>query len=146
MRRLRSGFSAPGFPIVIAAVINLFVLICFLVWLPVHRLPRYGMSFYLPEAHYRMASFSRDNLYIVSVTAGDVARAYVGGVEVPGGIQGLQTRLDEWAALREKSQKKDVTIMFEFDPAVSAGEQQRLIDMVLTRGFRCSLIGRPAVH
>ncbi|MBE6418243.1 MAG: hypothetical protein E7033_07245 [Akkermansiaceae bacterium] len=146
MRRLRSGFDTPGFPVVIAAVVNLFLLICFLVWLPVHRLPRYGMSFYLPEAHYRMASFSRDNLYIVTVTAGENARAYAGGVEVPGGIQGLQARLDEWAALRDKSQKKDVTVMLEFDPAVSAGEQQRLIDMVLTRGFRCSLIGRPSVN
>lgn len=146
MRRLRYGFNTPGFPVVIAAVVNLFLLICFMVWLPVHRLPRYGMSFYLPDAHYRMAPFTRDNLHIVTITAGEAPRAYAAGVEVPGGLTGLQARLDEWAALRDTSQKKDVTVMLEFDPAVSAGEQQRIIDMVLTRGFRCSLIGRPALN
>ena len=137
MRRVRSTLGSPGYPIVIAAGANLFLLFCFLVWSPVHRLPRFGVNVYSPESHFVMDS-------IVTITPGVKPRVYAEGVLLPGGLDELSDKLDAWAA-QVKGRKQNTTILLECDPAVSAGTQQKLIDMVLLRRFTCSLVGRPAV-
>lgn len=144
MRRVRSTLGSPGYPIVIAAGANLFLLFCFLVWSPVHRLPRYGVNVYSPESHFVMDSYNRNNLHIITVTPGEKPRVYAEGVLLDGGLEALSAKLDEWAAA-VPGRKENVTILLECDPAVSAGTQQKLIDMVLLRKFTCSLVGRPAV-
>lgn len=144
MRRVRSTLSTPGYPIVFAAGANLFLLICFLVWLPVHRLPRFGMNVYSPESHFVMDSYNRNNLHIVTITPGDTPRVYTDGILLSGGLTALSAKLDEWSAATP-GRKENMTILLECDPSVSAGTQQKLIDMVLLRKFTCSLVGRPAV-
>lgn len=144
MRRVRSTLGSPGYPIVIAAGANLFLLFCFLVWSPVHRLPRFGVNVYSPESHFVMDSYNRDNLHIVTITPGEKPRVYAEGVLLPGGLDELSDKLDAWAA-QVKGRKQNTTILLECDPAVSSGTQQKLIDMVLLRRFTCSLVGRPAV-
>ena len=145
MRRVRSSLGSPGYPIVIAAGVNLFLLFCFMVWAPVHRLPRFGVNVYAPESHFVMDSYNRNNLHIITITPGETPRVYAEGVLLSNGIESLATKLDEWAATTT-GRKEDVTILLECDPAVSAGMQQKLIDMVLLRKFTCSLVGRPAIN
>lgn len=142
MRRVRSTLGSPGYPIVIAAGANIFLLFCFLVWAPVHKLPRFGVNVYPPESHFVMDSYNRDNLHIITVTAGESPRIYAEGALLPHGFDSLGEKLDAWAA-QAPSRKNAVTILIECDAAVSAGTQQRIIDMVLQRQFTCSLVGRP---
>ena len=145
MRRVRSTLGSPGYPVVIAAGANLFLLFCFMVWAPVHRLPRFGVNVYSPESHFVMDSYNRNNLHIITITPGETPRVYAEGVLLSNGLASLAAKLDEWAAATT-GRKEDVTVLIECDPAVSAGMQQKLIDMVLLRKFTCSLVGRPAVN
>ena len=145
MRRIQSTLSTPGYPIVIAAGANLFLLFCFLVWSPVHRLPRFGVNVYPPESHFVMEAYNRDNLHIVTITPGDTPRIHVEGIILPGGLDALPAKLDEWAAATP-GRKQNTTIIIEGDPAVSYGNLSKLIDMVLQRNFTLSLQGRPAVE
>ncbi len=145
MRRVRSTLSSPGYPILIAAGVNLFLLFCFMVWSSVHKLPRYGVNVYVPESHFVMDSYNRDNLHIITITPGDSPRVYAGGKMLENGLKSLESTLDTWAA-QAPARKDAVTILIECDPAVSAGIQQQVIDMVLLRQFTCSLVGRPALN
>lgn len=145
MRRVRSTLSSPGYPIVIAAGANLFLLFCFMVWAPVHKLPRYGVNVYSPESHFVMDSYNRDNLHIITICPGETPRVYAEGVLLNGSCDALSAKLDEWAAATT-GRKEDTTILIECDPAVSAGTQQKIIDMVLLRQFTCSLVGRAATN
>ena len=142
MRRVRTTLNSPGYPILIAAGFNVFLLICFLVWAPVHSLPRYGMSFYLWESHHEMESYQRDNLHFLTITAGENPRVYVDGVQMEGGLSDLPARLKEW---QETSAKKKKTILLECDPAGTSGVQNQICDLVMTYGFECSIVGRPSV-
>ena len=144
MRRVRSTLSSPGYPILIAAGVNLFLLFCFMVWSSVHKLPRYGHNVYVPESHFVMDSYNRNNLHIVTIAPGQPPLIYAEGKLLENGLKSLQDTLDAWAA-QAPARKDSVTILIECDPTVSAGIQQQVIDMVLLRQFTCSMVGRPAL-
>ena len=92
-----------------------------------------------------MDSYNRDNLHIITITPGESPRVYAGGKMLENGLKSLESTLDTWAA-QAPARKDAVTILIECDPAVSAGVQQQVIDMVLLRKFTCSLVGRPALN
>lgn len=92
-----------------------------------------------------MEAYNRDNLHIVTITPGAPPRIYVEGIILPGGLDALPAKLDEWAAATP-GRKQNTTIIIEGDPAVSYGNLSKLIDMVLQRNFTLSLQGRPAVE
>lgn len=142
MRRVRTTLTSPGYPILIAAGFNVFLLFCFLIWAPVHSLPRYGMTFHLWESHHEMESYQRDNLHFLTITAGENPRVYVDGVQMEGGLNELPTHLENW---KKDTAKKKLTILLECDPAVTSGMQNQICDLVMRYGFECSVIGRPTV-
>ena len=144
MRRVRCTLGSPGYPILITAGVNLFLLLCFCVWLQVHSLPRFGVNVYPEASHFAMESYNRNNLHIVTITAGEEPRVYTDGVQVEGGLKGLPTLLDAWAA-GMTTRRDNMTIIIECDPAASAGVLQRSVDMVLQRKFTCSVSGSPAI-
>jgi hypothetical protein len=144
MRRVRSTLSSPGYPILITAGVNLFLLLCFCVWLQMHRLPRFGVNVYPEASHFAMDAYNRDNLHIITITAGNTPRVYAEGELIEGGMDGLPARLDAWAA-GMTTRRNNMTIILQCDPAASAGVLQKAIDMVLQRKFTCSVAGRPAI-
>ncbi len=145
MRRVRSTLGSPGYPILIAAGVNLFLLLCFCVWLQVHRMPRFGVNVYPEASHFVMESYNRDNLHVVTISAGEIPRVYAEGVEITGGMKGLPAQLDTWAK-GMSTRPSNMTIILECDPAASAGVLQKAIDLVLQRKFTCSVAGRPATE
>lgn len=144
MRRVRSTLGSPGYPILIAAGVNLFLLLCFCVWLQVHRLPRFGVNVYPEASHFAMDSYNRNNLHIITITAGEAPRVYAEGVQLKDGLNSLPATLDAWAA-GMTTRRDNMTIILECDPATSAGVLQKAIDMVLQRKFTCSIAGRPSI-
>ena len=144
MRRVRSTLGSPGYPIVIAAGASLFLLLCFIAWASVHSTPRYGVNVYLPESHFVMEEYNRNNFHIITITPGENPRIYIEGRILPGGLDALPAKLDEWAAATP-GRKQNTTIIIEGDPAVSYGTICQLDDMILKRQFSLSHQGRPAV-
>ena len=144
MRRVRTNLAAPGYSILIAAGFNVFLLICFIIWAPVHSLPRYGLSFYSWESHHEMESYQRDTLHFVTISSGESPRVYADGIQMDGGLAELPTRLAEWKQLPGTAKKK-MTILLECDPAVTSGLQNQICDLIMLHGFECSIVGRPSI-
>lgn len=141
MHRVRSTLKEGGFPILVVAGVNLFLLLCTCVLLTNHLGPRFGYTVQPQESHFRMASYDRNNTYTVSVAPGDSPRIYVGGDLVRGGFEGFEKQLAAW----DCPVPSRVSVILVMDTAVPVGVSQRLTDMILSHGFTCSYAGVPAL-
>lgn len=129
--------------IVIAAVMSLFLVLCIMVMLPNHIVPRFGVLARPSESHFVMGSYDRSTGHVVTVAPGpgDTPRVFVESKEVPGGLKGFEDCLREW----DCETPSRVRVLLVVDAAVPAGVLQRLTDMVLSHGFSCGFSGIPAV-
>lgn len=141
MRRVRSSLKEGGFPILVVAGVNLFLLLCTCVLLSNHLGPRFGFTVQPQESHFRIGSYDRNNTHIVSVAAGDSPRIYVGADLVRGGFEGFEQQLAAW----DCPAPSRVSVILVLDKAVPSGVAHRLTDMILSHGFTCSYAGVPAL-
>jgi hypothetical protein len=142
MRRVRTTLKQGGFPILVVAGVNLFLVLCVCVLLSNHLGPRFGFTVQPQESHFRIGAYDRDNTHIVSVAPGDVPRIYVGSTLLRGGYEGFEEQLRLW----DCPTPSRVSVILVMDKAVSSGAAQRLADMVLSHGFTCSFAGVPALE
>lgn len=142
MRRVRSTLKEGGFPILVVAAVNLFLVLCICVLLSNHLGPHYGYTVQPQESHFMIGAYNRDFTHIVSVAPGDSPRIYVGGELVRGGYEGFEKYLDEWKG----SNPSRVSVILVLDKAVSSGVSMRLTDMILSRGYTCSYAAVPAIE
>ena len=143
MRRVRSSLKNGGFPILVIALVNLFLVLCVCVLLSNHLVPRFGYSVQPQESHFVIGSYNRDYTHIVSVAPGDTPRIYVGAELVRGGYEGFDKFLRDWAPEGNPSK---VSVILVLDKAVSAGVSQRLTDMILSHGYTCCYAAVPAIE
>ena len=142
MRRVRSTLKEGGFPILVVAAVNLFLLLSICVLLSNHLGPRFGFTVQPQESHFRIGSYDRDNTHIVSVAPGDSPRIYVGADLVRGGYEGFEKQLAGW----DCDNPSRVSVILVLDKAVPSGVAHRLTDMILSHGFTCSYAGVPAIE
>lgn len=142
MRRIRSTLKEGGFPILVVAAMNLFLVLCVSVLLSNHLGPHYGYVVQPQESHFVIGAYNRDYTHIVSVAPGDNPRIYVGSELVRGGYEGFEECLNEW----HNEMPSRVTVILVLDKAVSSGVAQRLTDMILSHGYSCSYAGVPAIE
>ena len=142
MRRVRSTLNEGGFPILVVAAVNLFLVLCVCVLLSNHLGPHYGYTVQPQESHFVIGSYNRDYSHIVSVAPGDSPRIYVGAELVRGGYEGFEKCLDEWG----NGNPSRVSVILVLDKAVSSGVSQRLTDMILARGYMCCHAAVPAIE
>lgn len=142
MRRVRSTLKESGFPILVVAAVNLFLVLCVCVLLSNHLVPRFGYTVQPQESRFVIGSYNRDYTHIVSVAPGDTPRIYVGAELVRGGYDGFAGYLDKWKIANPSR----VSVILVMDKAVSAGVAQRLTDMILSRGYSCSYAAVPAIE
>ncbi len=143
MRRVRSTLKEGGFPILVVAAVNLFLVLCVCVLLSNHLGPHYGYTVQPQESHFVIGSYNRDYTHIVSVAPGNAPRIYVGSELVRGGYDGFEKYLNEWNTSGNPSK---VSVILVLDKAVSAGVSQRLTDMILSHGYTCSYAAVPAIE
>jgi biopolymer transport protein ExbD len=139
MRRVRSKLSDSGMSVIALAGVNLVLLLCICVLLNSHRLPKYGLNVVPAESHFLLSQYDRTQTHVISITPGEHPRYYLEGVEIKGGLSGVQAQLDKWRC----EQPSRVTVILVNDAAVPSGTVQAVVDSVLTRGFNCALSGRP---
>lgn len=142
MRRVRSTLKEGGFPIIVVAGVNLFLVLCVCVLLSNHLMPRFGFTVQPQETHFAIESYNRDLTHIVSVAPGVEPRLYVGSELVRGGLSGFEQQLKLWATPNPSR----VSVILVLDKAVPAGVVHRLTDMVLSHGYTCSYAGVPALE
>lgn len=142
MRRVRSTLKESGFPILVVAAVNLFLVLCVCVLLSNHLMPRFGYMVQPQESRFVIGSYNRDYTHIVSVAPGDIPRIYVGSELVRGGYDGFAEYLEKWDAANASR----VSVILVLDKAVSAGVAQRLTDMILSCGYSCSYASVPAIE
>lgn len=142
MRRVRSTLKNGGSPIVVIAVVNLFLVLCIGVLLTNHLTPRYGVAVQPQETHFTIGAYDRDFSHIVSVAPGDVPRIYVGAELVQGGYEGFEAQLKTW----DSANPSRTMVILVIDKAVPSGVVQTLTDMILLHGFSCSYSGVPALE
>lgn len=142
MRRVRSTLKEGGFPILVVAGVNLFLVLCVCVLLSNHLGPRFGFTVQPDESHFSIGSYDRDRTHIVSVAPGDMPRIYVGSKLVRKGYEGFEKHLASWNAPNPSR----VSVILVIDKAVSSGVVNKLTDMILSHGFTCSYAGVPALE
>ena len=142
MRRVRSTLKEGGFPILVVAAVNLFLVLCVCVLVSNHLGPHYGHTVQPQESHFVIGAYNRNYSHIVSVAPGDSPRIYVGAELVRGGYEGFEKYLDEW----KDSNPSRVSVILVMDKAVSSGVAMRLTDMILARGYSCSYAAVPAIE
>ena len=143
MRRVRSTLKEGGFPILVVATVNLFLVLCVCVLLSNHLGPHYGYTVQPQESHFVIGSYNRDCTHIVSVAPGDTPRIYVGAELVRGGYEGFEQFLRDWTPEGNPSK---VSVVLVLDKAVSSGVSQRLTDMILSHGYTCCYAAVPAIE
>lgn len=143
MRRVRSTLKEGGFPILVVATVNLFLVLCVCVLLSNHLGPHYGYTVQPQESHFVIGSYNRDYTHIVSVAPGDTPRIYVGAELVRGGYEGFEQFLRDWTPEGNPSK---VSVVLVLDKAVSSGVSQRLTDMILSHGYTCCYAAVPAIE
>lgn len=141
MKRVRSGLNDSGFPIVVIAGVNLFLLLCLCVLLSNHRMPRYGAGVRPAESHFIMGRQDRAHTHLLTVLPGETPRVFLEDREIEGGLNGVESVLAGW----DCASPSRVSVVLVCDEAAPAGALQKLADMVLCHGFSCSFAGRPAV-
>ena len=143
MRIRHNSLPDRGPAIVIVAVVLLFLVLCILVLLPNHIVPRYGMLARPSESHFVMGSYDRATGHVVSVALGanGSPRVFVESKEIPGGLQGFEACLSQW----DCDTPSRVRVLLVVDAAVPSGILQQLTDMALSHGFSCGFSGIPAV-
>lgn len=144
MRRVRSNLNGTGLPIVAAAGINLFMILCVCVLLQNHRLPRFGYNVKPYESHFVIDSYDRSVSHIITVTPGKTPRFFLEENEIPGGMEGIEECLRSWK--NPEIDSSLVTVNLVCDEAVSAGTLQQLTDMILRYGYTCVFSGRPPIN
>lgn len=142
MRRVRSTLKSAGVPILVAAGVNVFLVLCLCVLLTNHLTPRFGYTVQPQESHFTIASYDRNHTHIVSVAPGETPRLYVGANLVKDGFEGFEAQLASW----NSSNPSHVSVVLVIDKAVPAGVVHRLTDMILSHGFTCSYAGVPALE
>lgn len=142
MRRVRSTLKEGGFPILVVAAVNLFLVLCVCVLLSNHLGPHFGYTVQPQESHFVIGSYNRDYTHIVSVAPGNTPRIYVGSELVRGGYEGFEKHLSEWKIANPSR----VSVILVLDKAVSAGVSQRLTDMILSHGYSCSYAAVPTIE
>ncbi len=139
MRRVRSSLPHIGFPIIVTAGINLFLLLCAIVLFSNHLTPSYGVRVYPARTHYGIGSYDRDNLRIITIMPGNSPRFFVDSTEIQGGFEGVERLFTEW----DCPNPSQLNVIVNADEAVTFGVLQRLMDMVLDHGFTAHVAGRP---
>lgn len=139
MRRIRSNLKGSGFPIVMLAGVNLFVILCMCVMITASRAPRHGIRIKETESHFIMGQYNRDLSHIITITPGVHPRLFLTDREVKGGMDGIDAVLDEWKIARPQN----VTVILVCDEAVNIGTVQTLMDKILLRDFNCTFFGSP---
>lgn len=142
MRRVRSTLNEGGFPILVVAVVNLFLILCVCVLLTNHLGPRFGYTVQPQESRFVIGAYNRDYTHIVSVAPGDSPRIYVGSELVRDGYEGFEKHLQEW---KIKNPER-VSVVLVLDKAVSSGICHRLTDMILAHGYSCSYAAVPTIE
>lgn len=142
MRRIRSRLKDNGASALAVCGISLLLALCCCVLVTFHVGPRYGVRVRPAASHFSMGGYDRSQTHILSVSAGDTPRLYDGAERIPGDMEGLETRLKEWAG--EASSR--VTVVLVADSAVTAGTLQALTDMVLRHGMNCNLGAVPSME
>lgn len=140
MRRIRSNLNGTGFAILIAAGVNLFVLLCMCVLLTSYRPPRYGVNIKPAASHFIIGAYDRSLSHIITISPGETPRFFLDDREVPDGLEGIGKQLTEW----DCPTPSRVTIIIVCDEAVAVGSVQRLADKILMHGFTCAFYGRPS--
>ena len=140
MRRIRSNLKGSGFAILIAAGVNLFVLLCMCVLLTSYRSPKYGVNISPASSHFSIGAYDRSLSHIITGSPGETPRYFLEDREIPGGLNGLDRQLAEW----DCHIPSRVTVIIVCDEAVAVGSVQQLADKVLSHGFTCALYGRPS--
>lgn len=139
MRRVRSTLQHVGFPLVVAAGVNLLVLLFAIVLFSNHVTPSYGVRVLPARTHYVMGSYNRSNMRILTVMPGDTPRFFADTQEIEGGYEGLARLLDSW----DCPNPSQLNVIITADEAVTFGVLQRVTDMVLDHGFTSYFAGRP---
>ncbi len=139
MRHARSSLGSGGFTVLIAAGVCLFLLLCTCVMLSNHLLPRYGMNVRPASTHFLMSSYDRNQTHILTITPGAPPCYYLEGRMIPGGIEGVEKKLQSW----DCATPSHVCVLLVADQAVPSGDVQRLTDRILLHGFTCMIAGRP---
>lgn len=123
----------PGFLHVVPAF-NLLALLLILVVLGPSLILQSGVSVNLPVSRFQMERF-RDSL-VISITAGEPARIYLGRDIV--GLDRLEDALE-----RKRNQSATTTVLLRTDVGTPAGIEREVCEMVLHKGFRLVMVGRP---
>ncbi len=139
MQRVRSTLPDLGFTLVLIAWANMLLLLCICVLLNNHTLPQFGFDIHSAESHFSMSSIDRTHTHIITISAGESPRFFLNMEELPSTWDGIQNTLKKLAS--EDASRTHIVIMQ--DEAVSVGTTQRLVDMILSEGYRCSLAARP---
>lgn len=142
MRRVRTTLKDGGFPILVAAGVNLLLLLCICVLLSNHLVPRFGYAVQPQESHFVIGSYDRDRTHIVSVAPGDSPRLYDGEDLIRDGYAGFEKRLEKW----NSANPARVNVILVLDKAVPSGVVMKLTDMILAHGYSCSYAGVPAIE
>ncbi len=141
MHRVKSTLPDSGFPIIIIAWANILLLLCVCILLNNHLIPQFGFDISQSESHFNISRVDRTQTHVISIAAGDQPRLFLDMQELP----------HSWDEIREELKKLSddkpalTHIVIMQDEAVSIGTTQRLVDQILSLGYRCSLSACPAV-
>ncbi len=139
MQRVRSTLPDLGFPLVLIAWANMLLLLCICVLLNNHTLPQFGYDIHSAESHFSITTIDRTHTHIITISAGDKPRFFLNMEELPDSWEEIDASLKELSP--EEASRTHIVIVQ--DEAVSAGTTQRLVDLILMNGYRCSLAARP---
>ena len=139
MQRVSSQLKETGYPIIAAAALSLILLLAVLGIMRAHAQPKFGADILPAESNYLMGQYDRSNTYLITIAPGDEPRFYMQSQEVENGLEGISAKLDEW----EGDSPARVKVIIMQDESIPIGVTQKLINIVLKRGFTCSLAARP---
>lgn len=141
MRHIRSTLTDSGASALFVSAALLMIVLVACVLLTNHLVPSYGIRVRPADTHFVMGAYDRSNFHIVSVLPGETPTLYAESAPVEGGIDGFPGLLETW----NDGHPSRVTVILVPDEAVPTGTINRLADMVLSRGYNCSISGTPAL-
>ncbi len=139
MKRNRLTLSDGGWPIIVIASINLLLVLCIIFVLNNHTSPHFGMNVRMAESSFIMSNINRQATQVLTVAAGDTPRFYLGSKQINGTWAALEQELK---TLREE-QPNQTNIVLVADECVTVGTLQRMMDLMMTLGFNCTIAARP---
>lgn len=125
----------PGF-LHAVPLFNLFALLLMFLMLGPSFVLQSGVSVELPPSRFQMDRYR--NAHVVTIVAGDPARLYFGREMV--GFDRLAELLDE---KRKEGEEVRSTVLLRSDAKTPVETERRVEEMVLHKGYRLVLVGRP---